>query len=74
MKFVSFGIPSKKSDNEAWFYRKFRLSLFNDEIVFIFEEDVVVDICINKYFLWVEVKSIFYMQYQNPEYKEVYLL
>ena len=67
-----FGTPSKKSDNEAWLYRKFRLNFFNNEVIFIFEDNVVVDISINKYFLWVEIKSIFYMEYQNPEYWEIY--
>ena len=68
-----FGTPSKKSDNGVWSYRNFRFSLFNDEVLFVFEDDVVVDISINKYFLWVETKSIFYMEYQNQEYKEVSL-
>ena len=67
-----FGTPSKKSDSGIWFFRKFRFSLFHDEIVFIFEDDLAVDISINKYFLWVEIKSIFYMEYQNPEYKEIF--
>ena len=58
---------------EIGFYRNFRFSLFNDEILFVFEDYVVVDISINKYFLWVETKSIFYMEYQNQEYKEVSL-
>ena len=66
-----YGALSKKSDNGVWFYRKFRFSLFSDEILFVFEDDVVVDISINKYFLLVEIKSIFYTEYQNPEYKEI---
>ena len=66
-----FGNPSKKSDNEFWSYRKFHFSLFNNEIIFIFEDDRVIDISTNKYFLWIEVKSIFYMEFQNPEYKEI---
>ncbi|MCX8525244.1 hypothetical protein OF897_15090 [Chryseobacterium formosus] len=68
---IVFGTPSKKSDDGVWFYRKFHLSPYKDEILFIFDDDVVVDICTNKYFLWREVKSIFYMEGQNPEYKEV---
>ena len=67
-----FGKASKKSDNEFWSYRKFRFSPFNHELIFIFENDRVIDISTNKYFLWIEVKSIFYMEFQNPEYKEIY--
>lgn len=48
---IIFGKPSKKSDNGVWFYRRFNLSLFNDEILFIFEENVVIDIATSKYFL-----------------------
>jgi len=70
---IIFGTPSKKSDNEVWFYRKLNLSPFNYEMIFIFEDDVVIDISISKYFLWVEIKSIFYMEGQNPEYKEISL-
>ncbi|MBB6369663.1 hypothetical protein HNP36_000716 [Chryseobacterium shigense] len=69
-----FGKPSKKSDCEIWFYRKFYISFFNDEIAFLFEEDTVVDICITRYFLWKEVKSIYYFEGKNPEYKVVSLL
>lgn len=69
-----FGMPSKKSDNEVWSYKEFRLTFYNNEIFFLFENDMVTDICIYKYFLWIEIKNIFYMEYQNPEYKEVHLL
>lgn len=66
-----FGVPSKKSDNEVWFYRKFQISLFNDEIIFIFENDKVIDITICQYFLWLEIKNIYYFEAGTPEYKEV---
>ncbi len=69
-----FGRPKKNSDSEIWFFRKFRFSFFNDEIAFIFEEDKVVDICLTQYFLWQEVKNIYYLEGQDPEYKVVPML
>lgn len=65
------GNPQKRSDNEIWFYRKFSFSIFNDEISIIFEEDIVVDICLTRLFLWKEVKSIYYFEGQEPEFKVV---
>ena len=66
-----FGRPSRKSDSEVWFYRRFGLSLFSDEIVFIFEEDRVVEISLTQYFLLMERKNVYYFKGQNPEYKVV---
>lgn len=71
---IAFGRPSRKSDSEVWFFRKFDLSLFNDEIVFIFEDEKVVDISISKYFLWKELKNVYYFEGKNPEFKVVSLL
>lgn len=65
------GKPLKKSDDYAWLYRKFSLSPFMYEIVFIFEEDTVVDIMINEYFLWLEVSSAFYQEGGDPQYKVI---
>ena len=69
-----FGRSKKNSDSEIWFFRQFRFSFFNDEIAFIFEEDKVVDICLTQYFLWQEVRNIYYMEGQDPEYKVVSML
>lgn len=69
-----FGKPSKKSDNEVWFYRNFRFSLFNDEIVFVFKNDKVAEISLTRYFMWEEIKNIYYLEGQNPEYKVMNLL
>ncbi|MFZ4929409.1 hypothetical protein [Chryseobacterium sp. Mn2064] len=68
-----FGRPSEKSDSEVWFYRKFRFSPFNEEITFVFENERVVDISLNQYFLWMEVLSVYYFEGQSPEYKIVSL-
>lgn len=65
-----FGNPSRKSDGEIWFYRKFKFSPINYETIFIFHEDIVVDICIYEYFLWIEIKNIFYFEGKNPEFRE----
>ncbi|MCY0976881.1 hypothetical protein PGH12_06910 [Chryseobacterium wangxinyae] len=66
-----FGSPTKKSEHSIWFYRNFKLSPINYETIFIFEEDIVVDICIYEYFLAIEVKNIFYFEGKNPEFKEI---
>ena len=48
--------------------------IFKDEIAFIFEENLVVDICITQYIFGLEYKNIFYYQYGNPQYKVFKLL
>ncbi len=69
-----FGLPSKKYDDDIWFYRRFRFSLLNEEIAFIFTEDQVVDIVLTQYFLWFEIKNVYYFEEQIPEYKQVCLI
>jgi len=64
-----WGKPSAYSDNEVWFYSDYRWGIFRDEIAFIFEEDIVVDITITQYFLWIEYLYIFYYEHETPEYK-----
>ncbi|KQS89989.1 MULTISPECIES: hypothetical protein [Chryseobacterium] len=71
---ISFGRPARKSDSEVWFFRKFKPSFYNDEIVFIFEDDKVVDISISKYFLWKELINVYYFEGKNPEFKVVSFL
>jgi len=67
----AFAKPLKKSDGFAWFYREFSLGLFTYETIFIFDEDIVVDIVICKYFLWIEVRNTFYFEGQKPEYRRI---
>lgn len=64
-----FGQPSRKSDDYIWFFRMYKLNIFHEEIIFIFEEDKVIDIALVIYFLWFKVKSIYYFEHQSPEYK-----
>ncbi|MCX8524618.1 hypothetical protein OF897_11905 [Chryseobacterium formosus] len=64
-----FGQPLRKSDDFIWFFRVYKFNIFHEEIIFIFEEDKVVDIVLVIYFLWFKVKSIYYFENQNPEYK-----
>lgn len=63
--------PLKESDNEIWFFRKYRWFLFQDEVAFIFAEDKVIDIIITEYLLGIELRNIYFFQYQFPEYKVV---
>ena len=65
----AMGTPLKKSDDSIWFYRKISISPFNYEIIFIFEQDEVVDIAVDEYFLWIEISSVFYEEGGTPEYK-----
>lgn len=67
----SLGSPTHKSDQSIYFYRKYRFSLFWEETAYIFEEDKVVDIVISLFFLWWEIKSVYYFEGQNPQYKTV---
>ncbi|HCM35933.1 hypothetical protein [Chryseobacterium sp.] len=65
----TYGRPCKYSDNEIWFYHEYRWGIFRDEITFIFQKNVVVDIMISQYIFWKEYKNIFYYEGKNPEYK-----
>ena len=64
-----WGEPAKYSDNEVWFYSRYRWGIFRDEIAFIFEDDIVVDVSIVQYLLWIEYQHIFYYENGTPEYK-----
>lgn len=64
-----WGDPLKHSDNEIWFYNKYRWGIFKDEIGFIFEEDFVADITITQFIFWNEYQNIFYYEGQIPEYR-----
>lgn len=63
--------PLKESDNDILFFRKHWRVLFWDEIAFIFEEDKVTDIVITEYLLGIELRCIYFYEYQSPEYKVV---
>ena len=63
--------PLKESVNEIWFFRKYRWFVVWDEVTFIFDEDKVIDIAVTEYLLGIELRNIYYFQYQIPEYKVV---
>ena len=63
--------PLKNSDNEIWFFRKYHWLFFWDEVAFIFEEDKVVDITLTEYILGIELRNIYFFEFQNPQYKVV---
>ena len=63
--------PLKDSDDEIWFFRKYYWFLFWDEITFIFDENEVVDIAITQYFFGMELRNIYFFEYQTPQYKVV---
>lgn len=65
----TWGNPLQHSDNDVWFYNKYRLGVFKDEITFIFEEDIVTDIMIAQYIFWKEYQNIFYYEGEDNEYK-----
>lgn len=69
--YIIFGTPSEKSDQEIWFYKKYRFLVFKDEIAFVFRQNRICDIVITEYFLWEELRNIFYYEGQNPEYKVI---
>ena len=66
-----WGKPLKDSDNEIWFFRKYHWLFFWDEVAFIFEEDKVIDITVTEYLLGIELRNIFFFEFQTPEYKVV---
>lgn len=57
-----WGNPTKYSEREAWFYKRYRWGIFKDEISFIFDENRVVEIGVIKYFLWMNISNIFYSE------------
>lgn len=67
--YKKWGKSLQDSDNEIWFFRKYRGFIFWDEIAFIFQEDKVVDISISQYLLGFEYSTIFYYENATPEYK-----
>lgn len=69
-----YGKLGENSDNEVWFYCKYRWGIFKDEIAFFFEDNYVVDISITEYILGKEYRNIFYYEGQNPEYKVVNIM
>ncbi len=69
-----WGNPEKDSDQDIWFYNKYRFGIFKDEIAFFFKENEVVDITITEYILWKGMRNIFYFEGEVPEYKVFRLL
>ena len=63
--------PLKDSDDEIWFFRKYKNLLFWNEVAFIFIEDKVVDIIITEYILGIEICNIYFFEHQSLEYKVV---
>ncbi|MDV4102693.1 hypothetical protein CMT19_16765 [Elizabethkingia anophelis] len=62
---------NKYSDNQIWIYTKQRSIIFQDEIIFILENNIVVDITLTEYIFWIARKNIFYYEREIPEYKIV---
>lgn len=71
--FKEWGLPLKSSDDEIWFYIRYRWPVFRDKTGFIFVEDEVVDIVITSYILWKEYKNVFFYEGEPPEYKVIKL-
>ncbi|MDV3462284.1 hypothetical protein CMU84_17695 [Elizabethkingia anophelis] len=63
--------PKKYSDDGIWFYKKCRNFIFHDEIGFILDDGIVVDITLTEYTFGVARKSVFYYEGQSPEYRVI---
>ncbi len=61
--------PLKNSDEEIWFFSIYRWIIFQEEVIFIFEADYVIDIAISKYIFGVHYKSIYFFENSTPEYR-----
>lgn len=64
-----YGKPLKCSDDEVWYYSRHEWGILKDEIIFIFEENIVVDIVISQYFLWNCYQHVVYDKTKIPAYK-----
>ncbi|KFE97510.1 hypothetical protein IX39_19715 [Chryseobacterium formosense] len=65
-----FGQANGYCDNHIWFFKEpSYIRILKNEIGFIFEEDIVVDIFIAQYFLGREFRNVFYYEYKDPKYK-----
>ncbi len=69
-----FGVPVGKSDNEVWIYNRYNWGISKEEISFILEDDIVIDIMITEYIFWKEVRNTFFYQGQDPEYRVIKFL
>lgn len=65
--------PRKCSSENIWIYKRWSNLIFYDEISFILENNIVVDIALTEYTLWIAKKNIFYFEGQMPEYKIIKL-
>lgn len=65
--------PLLHSDDEIWYYRKYRFGIFKDEIAFVFKNNKVSDIIISEYMFGIAVYNIFYQAGQINKYKVVKL-
>ena len=63
-----FGNPKVLSDNNIWFYDRYRWLIFKDEICFFFTDDKVADITVTEYVFGIPLHNIFYNKGQVPEY------
>ena len=70
-KNTAYNTKVNEQNNEIWFFRKYRWFLFWDEVAFIFENDIIIDITITEYLLGIELRNIYFFQFQTPEYRVV---
>ncbi|MYZ60340.1 hypothetical protein EH151_10630 [Elizabethkingia anophelis] len=65
------GEPGRDSSYDIWIYNSRRHLIFQDEIAFILEGDIIVDIVLTEYTFGLVRRNIFYFEGQSPEYKIV---
>lgn len=64
-----FGKPSKKSEEGICFFNTYRWLILRDEMVFIFEDDIIIDIILTEYILGIEYSNTFYFEDNTPTFK-----
>lgn len=68
---IMYGIPTDKSEEDIWYYLRYKHLIFKKEVVFIFEKERVIDIIIFEYVFWILVRDIFFNENHSPRYEIV---
>ena len=66
-----FGDPNKDSNDEIWFYYRCNWLIYKEEIGFIFEDDMVIDIILSESVFGRDIRNTYFFEGQNPEYKVI---
>ncbi|WP_131431022.1 hypothetical protein [Chryseobacterium formosense] len=70
-----FGKPNTKSGEYISFFEEHScFGLLKNEIGFIFDKNIAVDIFLTQYLIGIDCRTIFYYKNSFPEYKTFYTL